>query len=138
MSALSKYLRKKFEKTLSTTYAPSLIIVLIFTRLKFEAEHHFFLITFIYVFDLFQMVFWDDEPLSGPEPPAGPGKQRGSVPHPVQREGQRGIRSLRQDEDKGGGDGGEGGRRKENERRSVSVGLNRASFTSARKLFRCI
>lgn len=84
------------------------------------------------------MVFWDDEPLSGPEPPAGPGKQRGSVPHPVQREGQRGIRSLRQDEDKGGGDGGEGGRRKENERRLVSVGLNRASFTSARKLFWCI
>lgn len=45
MSALSKYLRKKFEKTLSTTYAPSLIIVLIFKRLKFEAEHHFLLIT---------------------------------------------------------------------------------------------
>lgn len=138
MSSLSKYLRKKLEKTSSTTYAPSLIIVLIFKRLKFEAEHHFLLITFIYVFDLFQVVFWDDEPLSGPEPPAGPGKQRGSVPHPVQREGQRGIRSLRQDEDKGGGDGGEGGRRKENERRSVSVGLNRASFTSARKLFWCI
>ena len=71
-----------------------------FYGLKFEAEHHFLLITFIYVFVLFQMVFWDDEPLSGPEPPAEPGKQRESVPHPAQREGQRGIRSVRQDTDK--------------------------------------
>lgn len=47
---------------------------------------------------LIQVVFRDDEPLPGAEPPAESRKRHGSVSRPPQRERQRGIRPVRQDE----------------------------------------
>lgn len=45
-----------------------------------------------------QVVFRDHEPLPGAEPPAESRKRHGSVSRPPQRERQRGIRPVRQDE----------------------------------------